>query len=51
MYLDKIDEGFAIMKQDIEEQNPYIYIKSDPLLDPFKHLPQHNELIKLYKLN
>ena len=51
LYLDKIDEGFAIMKQDIEEQNPYIYIKSDPLLDPFKHLPQHNELIKLYKLN
>jgi len=51
LYSGKRPEGYAIFRDDIINDNPYVYLYIDPLLDPFRDETQFIELLNLYNMN
>ena len=50
LQLGQHEEGLAVIKKDIQEQNPYIYVLTDPMFDAFKTDSRYKEIIRLYNL-
>ena len=51
LYSGKRPEGYGIFRDDIINDNPYVYLYIDPLLDPFRDETQFIELLNLYNMN
>ena len=50
LYAGDIEKGFDLIEKGVIENNPYVFIKIDPKLQPFKKHERYKDILRLYNL-
>ena len=51
MHMGNKEEGYNILKEQIKKNDPYVFLKIGPYLEPYRNETQFKKLLALYNLN
>ena len=50
MHMGNKEKGYNILKEQIKKNDPYVFLKIDSYLKPYRNEAKFKELLKLYNL-